>query len=196
MPGTCPSVNFSKLVVDSVATRVETFDQTNRYTEKFLRQTFQFGLETAYLERAAGTDLFGFLCNNGPIYQFQMPLPTNLYHGGTLPSGTTVATYLTNRNKGAEQITYQITAGSTGSIGKGAFFKFANHNKLYRFKEADNDATSGLVHIFPPLVTAVPSGTQITFNPTFTAKLIDEKITKEYATHGYMKLKFTVREDY
>lgn len=197
MPGTAPVVGYRKVKVNNEFVRITTRDQTNRYAEKFLNQFFNFELETVPLQQDTARDLFGFLCSqNGAVDTFNIQIPKVTENQvPNIDDSTVYATSVGDEAIGQYQMNIQQSAGDTDIIRRGDFLKFANHNKLYQFV-ADYDDSSELITIYPPLVAAVPQGTQLILNPTATVRLIGETVEQEFMTEGYARLKFDLREEY
>lgn len=75
-----------------------------------------------------------------------------------------------------DEVSIRATAGRVPAVQKGRYFRFSNHNKLYRVEETISTVptTSNVaLSFYPNLTVAVPSGATIDLNPTINAKMAE-----------------------
>jgi hypothetical protein len=100
-----------------------------------------------------------------------MEMPQLNARGQTISHGTSTAAVSTSGTTAAGASSVALT-GANGTIAKGRFVKFSNHDKLYLVKAEYNG--SGNISLYPSLRLEVPSATSLLYRDgtdaiTFTA---------------------------
>jgi hypothetical protein len=92
-----------------------------------------------------------------------MDMPQLNVGGQVISQGTSSSTITTSGAHAANESSIAIT-GATGTITKGRFLKFSNHDKLYIVK--DNYSGTGDLEIYPTLRKALPAATTVHYKDT------------------------------
>jgi hypothetical protein len=207
---------FNSLEVVDQRSEIGSIDASGKTYDAFLKQRWQFDLESIPLTTAQFQSIYPFLVKqNGAsgVFTFQYPLN---------PIGTAADGYNYNSftyytvgamTKGSTNYSTQFIGSDSDSPDGGGvltlhphdFVKFANHSKIYkittlnliRMNDYSGGGGSGAINIYPALVEDVPSGTTFEiYRPNFTFRLLDETSNFEIDIDGYYTITMSVLEDY
>jgi len=105
-------------------------------------------------------DASSFLADSVSDFQttITMEMPQLNIRGDTLSQGSSSSTVSVNGSHSAGDDTVALS-GANGTISKGRFVKFNNHDKIYLVK--DQYSGSGTINLYPSLRTSVPGGTKM-----------------------------------
>ena len=194
MSGTLSTNYFASAEIASNTTTRITTTIANRMLRRDIGgQFWTIRLNTANLTQADMSELYSFLvAQNGQYEAFAVVPPIHGNARGTASGTSTVTqTY-------AAGLKAVKANGASGTLLKGDFISFSNHDKVYMITEDVNmDASSeDTIHIFPNLVTAVTNATTITYdNVAFKVMLTDSSTNFKTQTDGTYKISFQLRED-
>jgi len=150
-------------------------------------------LNTSSLTQAEMSELYAFIVSqNGQYESFTVVPPI---HGNS--RGTASGTVTITQTYAAGLKTVRAN-GATGTLLKGDFIKFSNHDKVYMLtSDVNMDASSeDTINIFPGLFTAVTSATTVTYdNVPFKVMLNESNTNFQTQIDGTYKIDFTLRED-
>ena len=195
MSGTFPdTTNFKTVSFRDIKSRLAQIYISNKLTEKFLAQRWEFTLESTLLTRAQMTEPYSFILKqNGEVETFQIVPPQLGSTQGTMSGGP-----IPNADKAKGQSSITATGGS-GTFKKGDLIKFSNHTKVYQLSAdtTSDGSTAFTINIYPPLVTAITSTTGIAYNNVpMTVVLLEDTQELRGDTTNLYKYKITVREEY
>ena len=195
MSGTFPdTTNFKTVSFRDIKSRLAQIYISNKLTEKFLAQRWEFTLESTLLTRAQMTEPYSFILKqNGEVETFQIVPPQLGSTQGTMSGGP-----IPNADKAKGQSSITATGGS-GTFKKGDLIKFSNHTKVYQLSAdtTSDGSTAFTINIYPTLQTAVSNTTTVTYNNVpMTVALIDDDPDFETNEDGVYEYGIDVREEY
>lgn len=131
--------------------------KTRRVRQGAQRWELEFGVTM--------TDASNFLADTVSSFHdsVTMEMPQLNSRGETISQGTSTSSVSTSGTHSANDSTVTLS-GANGTIKKGRFIKFSNHNKIY-LVIADYSGT-GDINIYPSLRASVPAATSVQYRDT------------------------------
>lgn len=198
------TVAYTVMDLKSVNYNLSNIDGSNRAFKKHLGQRWSFSLETPPLLRSEAFEIFKTLQRpnlmTGTIATSFVP-PVLGTQSGTA-SGTVTVQLLSsttpsyNFTKGTKTIPVNGTA--SGTLKKGDFIKFSDHDKVYQLTSDTNlDGSSvDTISIFPGLLQTLTSGATVTYNNVpFQVTNLNDNLEIEMDIDGYFKYKLDLIEN-
>jgi len=126
------------------------------------------------------TDFLIHSVTNGydQIFDIQVPQVYRLRD----KNATTTTSIITASANAVSNTSSIYIQGNNGSLSKGEFIKFSNHDKIYIL--TSNRIGNGTINIYPPLLTDVSIGTGISYGANTTMKV-------RYDTDAVLGITFT-----
>jgi len=195
MSGTLSTNFFRNVNIQSVTrTRISETISNKTQRKSVGGQHWALTLQSHNLTQAEMSELYSFLVKqNGQFDSFLFVPPKHGSTRSTNASGT--PTVIDDFAAGLVLIKAQ---GGSGSLKKGDFIKFSNHDKIYMLVEdVDQDASSeDAFEIFPPLTQAITNSTTIQYNDVpFTVYLTNDRTAFKTGIDGTYQIDVTARED-
>jgi|TARA_R110000744_G_scaffold76798_1_gene152004 hypothetical protein len=193
MSGAYPdTTNFRSIEVKDIKNRLTNIDDTNKLYEKFMGQQWQLTLDSTSLSRTQFAGVFVFLTQQkGEVETFTIVPPVIASTQGTA-SGTVTVTQAY-----AIGVSSVRANGASGTLKKGDFIKFSNHNKVYQLTaDVNMDASSeDTIAFYPKLKSAVTSSTTITYNSVpFSVAMTSDNVDYKLDMQSRYQYSLTVRE--
>ena len=154
---------------------------------------YTFGVKMPNMTRTEAGPILGFVAQQyGALESFQIVLPeisTSKVGDQTTSTVTTSA----NAAAGVDQVSVTGVTAGKNLLRAGDYFKFANHSKVYMC--AVTWTTGNPLYFSGSLVTAVPSGTQITYTAVPFTVILDGDIQQyETGIGGITTMSLEMRE--
>jgi hypothetical protein len=194
MSGTLSTNYFEDVEISSNTNTRQSITLSNRIIRRQIGgQFWSMKLSTVPLDRDDYAELYAFLVSQEGSFDSFTFVPPVI--GNT--RGTAAGTPLVNATYAAGQTLVKGNNG-TGTLKKGDFIKFSNHDKVYMLMADVNQDSSSqdFFNIFPGLRTAVDSSTTITYNSVGFKMLLNGDVTTfKTSADNTFQLEFGVRED-
>jgi hypothetical protein len=128
--------------------------KTRRVRQGAQRWELEFGVTM--------TDASSFLADTVSTFHdlLTMEMPQLNSRGETISQGTSTSAVTTSGVHSANDSTVTLT-GANGTISKGRFIKFGNHNKIYLVTATYSG--TGDISIYPSLRSSVPAATSVLY---------------------------------
>lgn len=196
------AVSYKVLNFKSVNYRLTNIDSSNRFKQKFLGQRWSFELEAPPRLRSEAFQI-AFLQRPtqvlGDSIQFNFVPPVIATKSGNA-SGTVTVSLLSSTNpsynftKGSKTIP---VSGGSGTLKKGDFIKFSDHDKVYQLTADTNldGSTLDSISIFPGLFQTLTTGATVSYdNVVFTVTTVGDEFEIEMDENGVFEYKLNLIE--
>jgi len=130
----------------------------------------------------------------GPLNDFYVQIPGVSNFIGT--DGTSTMQVNAAAAAGATSITINVVSGSTSIVKAGNVIQFANHDKVYMVvTNVTANPGNNTFTIEPPLVTAVPLTTAVTYKDVYFKVFATNELQEfQYTNNGLVAMRVDVQE--
>jgi hypothetical protein len=192
------AVSYQTLNLRSVNYLISNIDSSQIYKQKFLGHRWAFTIQSPPLLRSEAFEVMGRRYTG----QFSTSIVPPVISQSTGTASGTISVSLTSSTDPAYNYTKGSTTiavtGGSGTLKKGDFIRFSDHDKVYQLTADTNlDGSSvDTVSIFPGLFQTLTSGTTIGYNDVvWTVVNADDETEIETDENGYYQFSINFIED-